>query len=229
MSVPRFTPRTLTFLRQLKRHNNRDWFRMHRNDYETHVWQPMVDLVEHLSVDLRTLAPDLVASPQKSIYRIYRDTRFSANKEPFKTQVAAIFPHRNLPKHQGAGLYVHVSAEQVFIGGGLYRPEQRQLYQLREHISTNTQLLTIILNAPSFRRNFGRLSGSRLQRVPRGFDSGHPAAKFLRMKQFLAGTERPSTFATGLRFYSSLLHLFKQLIPFIEFVNKPLTRKRFEM
>lgn len=229
MRAPRFTPKALSFLRQLKHHNNREWFQAHRNDYEQHVRLPMVDLVERLAVDLRIFAPDLVAAPKTSIYRIYRDTRFSVDKVPYKTHVAAIFPHRDLPKHEGAGLYVHVAPDHVLIGGGLYRPTSRQLYRLREHIATNARRLRTIVESPRFRRSFGELSGGRLQRVPRGFDSTHPAVEYLRLKQFLAGTERPANFATGPRFYTSVLKLFRQLAPFIHFVNEPLVGNEFRI
>ena len=229
MPAPRFTSKTLTFLRQLKRHNDREWFQAHRDNFEQHVHRPMVDLVECLAVDLRAFAPDLVAAPKTSIYRIYRDIRFSANKAPYKTHVAAIFPHRELAKHEGAGLYVHVAPDRVLVGGGLYRPAPQQLYRLREHIATNAQRLRTIVRSPSFRRSFGELSGDRLQRVPRGFDSAHPAAEYLRLKQFLAGAERPAIFATGPRFYASVLRLFRQLAPFIHFVNEPLAGKEFRM
>ena len=229
MAAPRFSPKTLAFLRGLKRHNDREWFRDRRDVYDTHVRGPMVELVEQLATDLRSFAPDLVASPKTSIYRIYRDTRFAPNKAPFKTHVAAIFPHRHIAKHEGAGLYVHVATDHVLIGGGIYRPEPKRLYRLREHVATNHRRWRSIVEATSFRRSFGAISGDRLQRVPRGFDPDHPAADDLRLKQFLAGCERPATFATGPRFYRSLLRLFRQLAPFIRFLNEPLAAKAFRL
>ena len=229
MPTPYFTQKTLAFLRQLARHNDREWFREHRDDYETHVRAPMIALVEQLATDLPTIAPDLVASPKLSMYRIYRDTRFSANKAPFKTHVAAIFPHRALPKHEGAGLYVHIAADQVFAGGGLYRPQPRQLHRLREHIAANSDRLRALTRAPSFRRNFRELSGERLKRVPRGFPADHPAGDLLRLKQFLAGCERPPEFATSPRFYPSLVRLFTHLAPLIEFLNAPLATREFRL
>ena len=222
MAAPRFTPETLAFLRQLKANNDRAWFREHREAYETHVKRPMVELIERLAIDLPAIAPDLVAHPKTSMYRIYRDTRFSPNKAPFKTHVAAIFPHRDLPKHEGAGLYVHVAADQVFIGGGLYRPQPRQLHRLREHIAASARRLRSLTGAPAFRRSFGELSGERLQRVPRGFPPDHEAADLLRLKQFLAGCERRPAFATTPRFYHSLLRLFGTLAPVVHFLNEPL-------
>ena len=120
---PRFTPATLRFLRALKRNNRREWFNAHRDDYEAHVRQPMTAIVERLAVDLRTFAPELVASPKLSMYRIYRDTRFSDDKKPYKTHVAAVFPTRGLAKHEGAGVYFHVAPDEVWIGGGMYSPQ----------------------------------------------------------------------------------------------------------
>ncbi len=229
MSAPHFTPKTVAFLQKLERNNNREWFRAHRDEYEIHVRQPMVDLVEHMELDLRGFAPELVATPRKSIYRIYRDTRFSTNKTPLKTQIAAIFPHRQLSKHGGAGLYLHISTESVLIGGGLYRPEQRQLQHLREFISANEQRLRDISQSKSFRNCYGSISGHQLKRTPRGFDPDHPAQDFLRLTQFLASTNRPVAFATRTRFYWSVLRLFKELAPLIQFLNEPLVRHEFQL
>ena len=100
-----FSPQALTFLRALKRNNNREWFAARKNEYERLVREPMLTLIDRLAADLPAFAPELVASPKASLYRIYRDTRFSEDKTPLKTNVAAIFPCRGLPKHQGAGLY----------------------------------------------------------------------------------------------------------------------------
>ena len=94
----------LAFLRALKRNNRREWFKPRKEKYEQLVRTPMVGFIERLATDLRAFAPDLIASPKVSLYRIYRDTRFSENKTPYKTHVAAVFPCCTLPKHQGAGL-----------------------------------------------------------------------------------------------------------------------------
>ena len=226
MPAPRFTDDTLRFLKALKRHNDRDWFRARRDRYETHVRGPMIDILDRLALDLPRFAPDLVAVPKVSMYRVYRDTRFSADKSPLKTHVAAILPHRALTKHGGASLYFSVATEHVLVGAGVYAPESRQLYRLREHIATNTTRFRAIVESPAFRRSFGELSGQRLQRVPSGFDSHHPAAEYLKLRQFLAGCERPTSFATGPRFYSSLVRLFERLAPFVRFLNEPLAGKR---
>src|SRR5206468_2687717 len=156
----------------------------------------------------RGFAPELVSSPKGSMYRIYRDTRFSENKAPYKTHVAAVFPTRGLQKHEGAGLYFHVSPTEVWIGGGMYAPQTPQLQAVREHIAANVKRLRAIVESPGFRRRVGRLEGERLQRVPRGFPKDHQAAAFLRFRQFLAGHEFPPAFATNSRFYDAVGKVF---------------------
>src|SRR5215471_17815289 len=168
-AAPRFTPATLRFLRALKRNNRRDWFNAHREDYETHVREPMTAVVEQLATDFREFAPEMVASPKLSMYRIYRDTRFSEDKTPYKTHVAAVFPTRGMPKHEGAGLYFHIGCEEVWIGGGIYAPQTPQLVALREHIAANVRRLRSIVDSPAFKRHVGGLEGEKLTRIPRGF------------------------------------------------------------
>ncbi len=219
---PRFTAGTLSFLRRLKRHNRRDWFNARRAEYETHVRQPMIAIIEQLATDLRQVAPELVVSPKSSMYRIYRDTRFSENKAPYKTHVAAVFPCRDLPKHEGAGLYFHVSPDEVWIGGGMYAPPTAQLHAVREHIAANFRQFRAIVESPGFRRRVGSLEGERLQRVPRGFARDHEAAHYLKFRQFLAGCEFDASFATSPRFYDALLDVFGEVAPLMRFLNEPL-------
>src|SRR5690349_18294262 len=106
---PSFTPKTLSFLRSLKRNNDREWFRA-----------PMIAVIERLAVDFGRFAPELDASPKRCLYRIYRDTRFSPDKTPLKIQVSASFRWRGLPRHRAAGLYVEVHPQWVWMGGGFY-------------------------------------------------------------------------------------------------------------
>ena len=222
--APRFTADTLRFLRALKRNNRREWFNAHRDDYETYVRQPMTAVIERIAIDFRDLAPELVASPKQSMYRIYRDTRFSENKTPYKTHVAAVFPPRGLPKHEGAGVYFHVSPEGVWVGGGMYAPQTPQLHAVREHIAANHRQLRAIVESPGFRRQIGALEGERLQRVPRGFPKDHEAAEFLKFRQFLAGRELPPSIATSPKFYATILAVFREVVPLIRFLNAPLIK-----
>jgi uncharacterized protein (TIGR02453 family) len=218
----RFTPQTLAFLRTLARNNRREWFQERKDRYEEVVRAPMEALVERLAVDFRDFAPDLIATPRASMYRIYRDTRFSADKTPLKTHVAAVFPHRLLPKHEGAGLYLEVSAQHVWYGGGMYMPSTSQLHLVREHIAANHRRFRTLVESPAFRRTFGELSGEQLKRVPLGFPKDHPAADFLKFRQFLAGCEKPAAFAVSPGFYRSIVAAFRVLAPVIAFLNAAL-------
>ena len=220
-----FTAETLRFLRALKRNNRREWFNAHRDDYETHVRQPMIAIVERLAVDLRAFAPELVASQKVSMYRIHRDTRFSDNKTPYKTHVAAVFPTRGLGKHEGAGLYFHVSPDEVWIGGGMYAPQAPQLFAVREHIAGRVKQFRAIVESPGFRKHVGTLEDEKLKRVPRGFPKDHVAAEYLKFRHFIAGAEFPSTLATGPLFYKTLLTVFRRVTPLARFLNAPLLQR----
>ena len=224
MPAPRFTPETLRFLRGLKRNNRREWFNARKDVYEAQVREPMRSVVERLADDFRSFAPELVASPKISMYRIYRDTRFSENKAPYKTHVAAVFPTRGLAKHEGAGLYFHVSTEEVWIGGGMYMPQPQQLQAVREHIASNVRQLRAIVESPAFRRKVGALGGDRLTRVPRGFPKDHEAAEYLKYRHFIAGAEFPPAFAASPKFYGTLLSVFREVLPLARFLNTPLVK-----
>jgi uncharacterized protein (TIGR02453 family) len=220
--LPRFTPRTLTFLRGLAKNNDRAWFAAHKDAYERDVRAPMVALVERLAPELRAFAPDLAASPRGSLYRIYRDTRFSADKSPFKTQVGAIFPHRDLPRHQGAGLYLEIGPAGVMIAGGIYMPQATELHALREHLANNAVRFRALVESPGFSRAAGPVTGDSLQRVPRGYPPDHPAAEYLKLKQFLFGRSFPAAFAVDPKFYRQVVKLFERMAPVIHFLNEPL-------
>ena len=222
-----FTPKTLAFLRALKRNNNREWFRVRKAEYEQHVRGPMIDLLARLATDFRAFAPELVADPKVSLFRIYRDTRFSEDKSPLKTHVAAYFPPRGFPRPEGAGLYLEIAPKWVWIGGGIYMPTTAELQAIREHVATTHPQLHRIVTTPTFRRVIGQLSGDRLTRVPRGYDRTHPAANYLQHKQFLAFREFDAEFAVGDRFYPELLRTFKAIAPLVRFLNEPL-RSRTE-
>lgn len=224
--APRFTPQTLAFLRSLARHNRREWFQPRKDTYDAVVRAPMAELVERLADDFASFAPDLVAVPRVSIYRIYRDTRFSGDKTPYKTNVAAHFPHRGLPKNECAGLYIEVAPRHVWFGGGMYMPSSRELSLVRAHVAAHHRRLERLVRSVGFRRTFGALEGEKLQRVPRGFQKDHPAAEWLRHRQFLAGCERPAEFATSPAFYRTVSAAFKALAPVIAFLNEPLLAAR---
>jgi uncharacterized protein (TIGR02453 family) len=220
-----FTPKTLSFLRALKRNNDRDWFRARKDQYEAHVHQPMIAVVERLAVDFTSFAPELIASPKQSLFRIYRDTRFSSDKRPLKTHAAAVFRTRGFQDKEGAGLYFEVAPGWVWIGGGMWRPQPRELVDLREHISETWPEIRNITRAKGFRSRFEDLAGETMTRVPRGYPPDHPAAEFLKFRQFYGGAEFPASLAHNRQFYATLVATFKALMPLVRFLNDGLTKE----
>ena len=225
-----FSNATVKFLRSLERNNHREWFAARRDVYERDVRAPMVALIEQLAIDFRRFAPEMVASPKLSLYRIYRDTRFSEDKRPLKTQVAASFRWRGAEKGRAAGLYVEVAPSWVWMGGGFYRPEPPDLVRIREHIAATFPEIRRLTRAAAFRRAVGELEGERLTRVPRGCAKDDPAAEYLKFRYFLAGREFPAEFAASPDFYPTLIATYKAVMPLVRFLNEPLwsDQRRFE-
>ena len=216
-----FTPKTLSFLRSLKRNNKREWFHERREQYEMHCRQPMVDIVERLAEDFRSFAPEMLADPKVCLLRPFRDTRFSEDKTPLKTHVGATCPNRALGRMNGAGFYFEVAPAWVWIGGGLWRPDTSQLQLVREHIVDNLDEFDAIVRAPRLKR-LGGLQGDRLTRVPRGYPKDHPAADYLQYRQFMAFREDPAAFATRKDFYKQLRETLATIAPLVRFLNEPL-------
>src|SRR5262249_37836319 len=127
-----------------------------------------------------------------------------------------------LPKPQGAGLYFEIAPGWVWIGGGMWRPEPPELIRLREHIAGTWPEIRDITRAATFRKRFDELSGETMTRVPRGYPADHPAAVFLRHRQFYGGAEFPASLAHSREFYPTLLSTFKALMPLVRFLNEPL-------
>lgn len=221
-----FTSHSLAFLRALKRNNDREWFRARKDRYEEHVRAPMVAVIERLARDFRSFAPEIEASPKTSLYRIYRDTRFSDDKTPLKIQVSASFRWKGLPKGEGAGLYLEVHPQWVWMGGGFWAPSSPQLVKIREHIAETFPEIRTLERARAFRTVLGTLEGEKLTRVPRGYPKDHPAAEYLKFKQFLAAREFPPAFATSAGFYPALIETYRAIMPLIRFLNEPLTAER---
>jgi uncharacterized protein (TIGR02453 family) len=221
-----FPRESLSFLRSLRRNNNREWFQDHKTIYESALKQPMCDLVEAIGAAFETFAPEMIASTKASVYRIYRDTRFSKNKAPYKTHMAAIFPRKGLDKHRGAALYLHISPQELLIGGGVYMPLPEDLRAIRSHIAENSTSFLKIIHAAKFRKLFGTLGGEQLSRVPRGFSAEHPAADYLRHKQYLAARIMKPDVATTSDFYRVVIETFRGMLPLVRFLNEPILRSQ---
>ncbi len=217
-----FPPEGIAFLRDLKRNNNREWFLEHKQTYETKVKGPMVDFILALQPEMKKIAPEIEVSP-KSIFRIYRDVRFSQDKSPYKPHVSASFDPRNL-RNMAAGLYIHVEPNRLMIAGGLYHPDSGQLLAVRNRIASRHRKLRGIIGSSEFKRLFGKLEGEQLSRMPRGFAEDHPAADLLRYKQYLAWVELPASVAKTSKLLPESVKYFKGMIPLIRFLNAALKK-----
>ena len=216
---PGFPPETLKFLRQLKKNNNRPWFQEHKEVYEEKVRQPMIDLVIALGGAMQAFAPEMVVDPRKAVYRIYRDTRFGADKTPYKTQVSAFFVPRGMQKGSAAGLYFHVDAAELLIAGGLYMPGSPELRAIRARVADHWKDLKAIVERREFKKMFGGLQGEKLGRAPQGYSPDHPAIEYLRYKQYLAWLTEPATFAESPKLFPRLLTAFAAMLPLVRFLN----------
>ena len=224
-----FSPKTISFLRALKRNNRREWFVPRKEQYEQHVRAPMVQLIERLAGDMRSFAPELACDPKISLFRVYRDTRFSSDKRPYKTHVAARFPIRSFPRGEGAGLYMEIAPGWVWMGGGMYMPTTADLHDIRAQIVSTYPKFHRLATSPSFKRAVGELTGDRLMRMPLGYAKDHPAAHYLQFKQFLGACEHDVSLATSRRFYPELLKVFKGVAPLVQFLNAALEPRLTQM
>ena len=225
---PGFPREGLEFFRGLARHNNREWFQPRKPVFEEQVKRPMRELVEKLNAAMMKFAPEYVTDPDKAIYRIYRDTRFSKDKTPYKDHIAASFPRHGAANHGDAGYYVAVSHKEVAVGGGVYMPEPPTLLAIRNHIAERHLELRKILKAPAVRRLLGELQGEELTRVPKGFCSEHPAADLLRRKRFILYVELAPDLATTPALYGEVLARFRAMVPFLQFLTAPLAKQAKE-
>lgn len=231
-----FTRASLTFLRGLARHNRRDWFEAHRRDYETSVLVPLRDFVEEMDVRLARLAPEMVGDPKRSIFRIYRDVRFSKDKSPYKTHAACWFYHRDASHRVGqeshgggAGFYFHVEPGASLDAGGIWMPPRDALEKIRDAIAAKPAAFTRIVTAPALRRRFRELdTDAMLVRVPRGYAPDHPAARWLRHRTFTVSRGLSEAQITSARLPALLADDFAAMLPLVRWINAALGLKPAE-
>src|SRR5215470_6057062 len=150
-TFPGFSPDALTFLRSLKRNNRRDWFQPRKEQYESLIKRPMLEMIGCLNTELARFAPAYVTPPEKAVYRIYRDTRFSPDKTPYKTHIAAVFPRRTALKREGAVFYLHFTEKEVLAFGGVYSPDRDELMAYRRLLAERHEELEEILRHKKLR------------------------------------------------------------------------------
>jgi uncharacterized protein (TIGR02453 family) len=222
-----FRREALGFLRRLARNNRREWFEPNRAVYEREIRDPMRALVEEMDVRLARLAPELVGDPKRSVFRIHRDIRFSADKSPYKTNAACQFYHRDAGRGAGqdatgagAGLYFQLAPGECFVAGGMWMPARPALDRIREAIADQPEDFASLLRAPAFRRRFRRLDREALlKRMPRGYAESHPAAEWLRYRSFTATRAMTDREIQSPRLPDILERDFAALMPFVRWLN----------
>jgi len=217
---PGFPREALQFFRGLARNNKREWFLPRKPLFEEKVKEPMRQLVDALNIALHDFAPEYVTDPDKAIFRIYRDIRFSKDKKPYKEHIAATFHRRGTTTHGQAGYYVAISHKEVAVGGGVYMPEPPQLLAIRQRIADRHEEFRRILAARPVRKLLGGLEGHQLSRVPRGFPADHPAADLLRFKYYILYVELAPTLVTSAALYKAIVERFRVMVPFMRFLTE---------
>jgi uncharacterized protein (TIGR02453 family) len=225
-SFPGFSPEALKFLRALKKNNDREWFQPRKEKFEEILRNPMLDLLGRINEDLMKFAPDYVAEPSKAIFRIYRDTRFSKDKKPYKTRLAAVFSHRMLPRNQGAGFYFQVADDKVGIGGGIYAPPPNRLRKIREHVAANYDQYDKAIREVHAKKIAGNFETQPLTRVPKGWESTHPAAELLKSRSLFFYAELPPETMLEPTLEKEVTSRFRVISRFVHLLDQSMVGKK---
>ena len=215
-----FGPGFFKFLRELRENNNREWFLANKNRYESQVKEPMLGFIADFGAHLRKISGKFDADPRPiggSMFRIYRDTRFSRDKSPYKTHVAAHFPHHDGGKdHSAPGYYLHLEPGTCFGGGGLWHPDGPELQKVRERIVNRTKEWKAIAGSSI------SIGGESLKRPPAGFDPGHPFIEDLKRKDIFATMHFSERDVCAPDFVERYSEVCRTAAPLVEFLTKAL-------
>lgn len=213
-----FSPALFRFLRALKHHNTRDWFVAHKDKYERDVRGPAVSFIADFGLHLQRVAPRFAAIPKPqggSLFRIYRDVRFSADKRPYKTHVGMYFPHRLAGRDVHApSYYLHLEPGDCFAGGGLWHPDAIALRAVR----------TAIVERPEAWRRVRRAriveDTDSLVSAPRGYSASHPFIEDLKRKDFVSSMPLTDSCVCSPRFMEEFAEACRRIRPLIEFLTE---------
>ena len=218
-----FPKEGINFLRKLRKNNNRPWFQGHKDDYDECVRFPMQCLIASLSERMSDSASEIEFNPKKSIFRIYRDVRFSKNKAPYKTNIAASFSFKTKKKSpvEMPGLYVGIAPGEIFIGGGLYMPGGDQLKAIRKSIAEHPYEYLSVVHNKRFRREFSGLQGENLAKAPLGYPKDHPMIEHLKHKQFFVGKDHDDeSMCLKPKFLDYVVQVFDDTMPLVRWLAK---------
>jgi len=216
-----FSDKSLKFLSRLARHNNKAWFTAHKHEYETHVREPFQHLLSDLQPDLRAISPEFCADPRKiggSLFRIYRDARFSHDKSPYKPWQGANIFHVRRREVPSPSFYLHLQPGQNFIGAGIWHPESETQRKLRQFIFDNPHTWTTVTNAPALRRRFALDESEKLTRPPRGFPADFAHIEALKLRNWIFMRNVDESVMTGPRLRQILVKDLQTLAPFVDYL-----------
>lgn len=217
-----FKPETIKFLRELQKNNNRDWFNANKSRYEEQVLDIALNFIQSMHDPLKDIAPHFTAIPKRmggSLMRVYRDTRFSKNKLPYKTNVGIQFRHEQAKNVHAPGFYVHIDPDDVFLGAGMWMPESEPLRRIRQRIADKPAEWRGAKGDATFVRHF-KLGGSSLTRPPRGFDKEHPMIEDIKRKSFIAIKNMSHDDLLSPQFQRKVETAFKAAKPYMQFLCK---------
>jgi uncharacterized protein (TIGR02453 family) len=220
MATKYFTKGTFDFLSDLAENNDRSWFNDNKARYEATIKEPALDFIEDFAAPLAKISKHFVADPSLqggSLFRIHRDTRFGKDKTPYKKNTGLHFRHFMAKDAHAPGFYLHIEPGENFMGVGLWRPETKVAYQIREHIDENRAEWKKATRGKRFADVFS-LGGDSLTRPPRGFDEDHPFIEDLKRKDFIASTRLSQRTITSGDFPKVFEDNCKRAVPFMRFL-----------
>jgi uncharacterized protein (TIGR02453 family) len=220
-----FTEAAVKFLRDLKKNNDRTWFEERKDLYERELKAPLLAVVDEVNASLAEFAPEFVRPANKCAMRIYRDVRFSKNKDPYKTNLAAWWARQGLEKTSGGGFYFHFSPEEVMVAAGCYMPEKEQLLAIRRLLLERHGDYRRIVDGRKVKATFEPFDGLKMTRPPQGFPADHPAIDLIMQKQWGLHAPLPLETALGPGLVKAIVDRFKLALPLVTLLNEPLTGK----
>jgi uncharacterized protein (TIGR02453 family) len=218
-----FSPAGLRFLKALKKNNDRIWFGDRKDVYEAEVKAPWLAIIDEVNAALEGFAPECMKPAPKAMFRIYRDTRFSNNKLPYKTHVGAWWSPASLAKTSGAGFYAHVAGDEVVIAAGCFMPQPEQMLAIRRHLEQHHADMHALLANKKLRVLMPEQETNPLARLPKGFVSG-PADDLLRDRKWGVSATLPVELATSPNLVKELVSRMKAAAPLVALLNAPLLR-----
>ena len=221
-ALPYFRPEALKFLRNLARHNDREWFQPRKAEFEAELREPMLAVVRKITEAMLDFAPNHVRPAEKSLFRIYRDTRFSNDKRPYKTHIAAWWSHQGMEKTSGAGYYFHVEAKEVIVAAGAYMPEKEQLAAIRYWLLDHHADFRKLLRKATQKGLFGEFEGNALTRPPKGFPAEHPGMDLIKCRQWGLAATLPAEAALRPDLAATMIRYFKLAAPVVDALNTPI-------